>query len=463
MLFDYVVAEVLDRLPDDERDAVLALSLLDDIDGRALHRDDRQRRTATSCCDGCSRRGLPLMPLDAQQQTVRFHQLFRDLVFNELKLRRADDLPALHRRAAEAEQAAGDMPAAVRHYLAAGRHRRRVRARRDTGVGSLPGRTDQRGSRLVGAVPRGVRRRGSGSDPELRGRAQLRRPARRGAPAGTNGRPPGVPDDVALSSELTISWMLVHLGRADTAAVRADFEQLERLRPGRCFDWDPANRVITIMAIAALVDEDLDEAEHLGGGDRGRDVEARAGRASSAAPLARHGWRSSVGRWPTPSGSPTRPVARGSRLASVEATPWSRCSPSRPGWPRSDASADEADAWAERAVDLAAELGDPLPPGHRPRGHRRRHRGPRRCGGGVATARADDRRRPSSRQLGTRHALLAAELEARCGAIDDAERAIPALPAGLGERSLAAIASRMDAVSSAERRRSARRPIGRGR
>ena len=40
MLFDYVVAEVLDRLPEDERDAVLVLSLLDDIDGVAVHRDD---------------------------------------------------------------------------------------------------------------------------------------------------------------------------------------------------------------------------------------------------------------------------------------------------------------------------------------------------------------------------------------------------------------------------------------
>ena len=95
MLFDYVVAEVLDRLPKDERDAVLVLSLLDDIDGSRC-------AAMTGAADGASvvrhliGRGLPVVPLDSQQQTVRFHQLFRDLVFNELRLRRPDDLAALH-------------------------------------------------------------------------------------------------------------------------------------------------------------------------------------------------------------------------------------------------------------------------------------------------------------------------------------------------------------------------------
>ena len=230
MLFDYVAAEILDRLPDDERDAVLALSLLDDIDGPRC-------TVMTGVADGeallrrLHQRGLPLAPLDAQHQTVRFHQLFRDLVLNELKLRRGDDLAALHRRAAEAERAAGDIPAAVRHYLAAG----------DTGAAfdlvvtpvwdlDRAGRTREAVAWL-GQFPEEFVR----EDPvrilsyavllSLIGRlADAARWNERAAPL--------VADDVDLSVELAISRMLVHLGWADTAAVRADLEQLTRLRPG---------------------------------------------------------------------------------------------------------------------------------------------------------------------------------------------------------------------------------------
>ena len=199
------------------------------------------------------------MPLDSQQQTVRFHQLFRDLVFNELRLRRPDDLAALHGRAAEAERAAGDIPAAVRHHLAAGDPDAafglvvtpvwdlyRAGRTRDAAVwlGQFP-------EEFVAEDPRRI----------LSYAVALSFVGRLDDAAAWNERAtPLVEGDLALSSELAISWMLVHLGRADTAAVRADFEQLSRLRPGRSFDWDPTNRVITIMAIVALVDEDLDEA-----------------------------------------------------------------------------------------------------------------------------------------------------------------------------------------------------------
>ena len=79
--------------------------------------------------------------------------------------------------------------------------------------------------------------------------------------AGWNDRvAPLVRETVTLSSELMISRMLVssRLGRD-----RGGARRLRAAHPapaGRCFDWDPTNRVITIMALAALVDEDLDEA-----------------------------------------------------------------------------------------------------------------------------------------------------------------------------------------------------------
>ena len=299
MLFDYVVAEVLDRLPDDERDAVLVLSLLDDIDG--------SRCTAmTGVADGASlvRRllGRGSTPRCRSTPSSRpFASTSSSVTSSSTSSSCAGrtDLAALHRRAAEAERAAGDIPAAVRHYLAAGDTDAafglvvtpvwdlyRAGRTRDAAVwlGQFP-------DEFVAEDPARI----------LSYAVALSFVGRLEDAARWNERAaPLVTGDVALSSELAISWMLVHLGRADTAAVRADFEQLSRLRPGRCFDWDPTNRVITIMAIAALVDEDLEDAGTWVAAIETATSMRRAAEPGRAVPLARRGSRSNAGRWPTP-------------------------------------------------------------------------------------------------------------------------------------------------------------------
>ena len=85
MLFDYVVGEILDQLAEEEREAVLVLSLLTDIDpARCV--------IMTGVSDGEAllerliRLGLPLVSLDPNRRTVRFHDLFRSLVRLELEL-----------------------------------------------------------------------------------------------------------------------------------------------------------------------------------------------------------------------------------------------------------------------------------------------------------------------------------------------------------------------------------------
>ena len=446
MLFDYVVAEVLDRLPDDEREAVLVLSLLDDIDSR--------RCTAmTGMPDGQAlitrllARGLPLMPLDAQRQTVRFHQLFRDLVLNELTLRRPMDLVALHRRAAEAERSAGDVPAAVRHHLAAGD------ADAAFGLVVTPvwdlyrdGRTRE-AAVWLGQFPDEF----VAEDPArmISYAVALTFVGRLDDAASWNRRAtPGVVGDLVLSSELAISWMLVHLSRADTTAVRADFEELGLLGRGDCFDWDPGNRVVAIMAIAALVDEDLDEADTWVAA-----IEAATsipGRPSFLSRPARQAWLA---------------IERGS-LADAEVYAdecLARAGPDLIGGGHAlvevfavkarlaaeRGATDEADAWAERAVDLAAELGDPC--------HQAIAREATvaaveaRAGAAEAVRRLDQMtvvaRLPSA--LRARHALLTAELDARCGRCDEAERTITALPPG-PRRSLVAARIAVDRGRSAD-------------
>ena len=118
-------------------------------------------------------------------------------------------------------------------------------------------------------------------------------------------------------------------------------------------------------------------------------------------------------------------------VASLRVTRSSRCSPSSPCSAAERVEVDEADAWAERAADLAAELGDPL--------HQAIAREATilaieaRAGAAEALWRLEQTAATVqlTRQLRTRHALLAAELEARCGRFGDVERRLPSLPAGL--------------------------------
>jgi LuxR family maltose regulon positive regulatory protein len=435
MLFDFVASEILDRLPSDERDAGLALSLLDDIDSARC-------ASMTGAADGglllrrLLQRGLPLVPLDAQRQTVRFHQLFRDLVVSELKLRRPDDIGGLHRRAAEAERAAGDFPSAVRHYLAAGDI--------DAAFGLVvapvwdlyrAGRTRD-AAVWLGQFPDAF----VAEDPAriLAYAAALSFVGRLDDATKWNERAaPLVVGDVALAAELAISSMVVHLGKADTAAVRADFELLRALRPEPGFDWDPFNRVLTIMAIVALFDGHLDEAASwvaaIEAATSTPERQRAFGRPARQAWLAlERGLLADAERFADEALLYAGPeLAAGSHTVVEVFAVKARVTAER-------AQVDEAASWAERAVDLADELGDPL------------HQAIAReamvatieADAGSAEALAALERIATTATLTTelrvRHCLLAAELAARCGRTDAAEEQIVRLPASRRRTLLAA-------------------------
>ena len=116
MLADYLVAEVLDTLSEQERDVALSLSVVKWFDPdlcRELvgpHAHDAVRQLLG--------RGVFLTVVDPQVGAMRFHALFRELMEIELSWRDPARRVELHRRAAMLWRARGDLTAAYGHLAA---------------------------------------------------------------------------------------------------------------------------------------------------------------------------------------------------------------------------------------------------------------------------------------------------------------------------------------------------------
>jgi LuxR family maltose regulon positive regulatory protein len=116
---EYLVAEMLERQPDDVQQLLLRTSLLDHVSGELA--DLLTGRT------GSERILLALedanafvVSLDPERTWFRYHHLFADLLRLELRRRQPDQVPALHRRAAEWFVQHGQAADAIRHTQAAG-------------------------------------------------------------------------------------------------------------------------------------------------------------------------------------------------------------------------------------------------------------------------------------------------------------------------------------------------------
>jgi LuxR family maltose regulon positive regulatory protein len=116
---DYLVEEVLGRQPDAVRRFLLETSILGRLSGplcdAVTGRDDG--RTVLEMLD---RSNLFVVPLDASRQWYRYHHLFADVLRTHVLAERPADVAALHRRAGQWYDAAGEPVPAVRHLLAAG-------------------------------------------------------------------------------------------------------------------------------------------------------------------------------------------------------------------------------------------------------------------------------------------------------------------------------------------------------
>jgi LuxR family maltose regulon positive regulatory protein len=116
---EYLLAEMLERQPDDVKDLLLRTSLLDRVNGELA--DLLTGRT------GSERILLELedanafvVSLDPERTWFRYHHLFADLLRLELRRTLPEDVPALHRRAAGWFIRHGQVVEAIRHTQAAG-------------------------------------------------------------------------------------------------------------------------------------------------------------------------------------------------------------------------------------------------------------------------------------------------------------------------------------------------------
>ena len=119
MVAEYLLAEMLERQPDDVKDLLLRTSLLDRVNGELadlLTGRPGSERILLALEDA----NAFVMSLDPGRTWFRYHRLFGDLLRLELRRRLPEEVPALHRRAAGWFIQHGQVVDAVRHTQAAG-------------------------------------------------------------------------------------------------------------------------------------------------------------------------------------------------------------------------------------------------------------------------------------------------------------------------------------------------------
>jgi LuxR family maltose regulon positive regulatory protein len=159
---EYLFAEMLDRQPSAVQSMLLRTSLVDRVNGELA-----DLLAGRSGSDGTllelEDANAFVVSLDPQRTWFRYHRLLGDFLRLELRRRSADEVPELHRRAAQWFAHHGDAVEAVRHMLAAGDWPDAARLLADHLFSlTLDGR-DGTIAALLRSFPAGV----SANDPEL--------------------------------------------------------------------------------------------------------------------------------------------------------------------------------------------------------------------------------------------------------------------------------------------------------
>ena len=116
---EYLIAEMLERQPDDVKDLLLRTSVLDRVNGELadlLTGRPGSERILLELEDA----NAFVVSLDPERTWFRYHHLFADLLRLELRRTRPEEVPALHRRAAEWFIQHGQVVDGIRHTQAAG-------------------------------------------------------------------------------------------------------------------------------------------------------------------------------------------------------------------------------------------------------------------------------------------------------------------------------------------------------
>ncbi|HLQ56919.1 MAG TPA: LuxR C-terminal-related transcriptional regulator [Streptosporangiaceae bacterium] len=116
---EYLIAEMLERQPDDVKDLLLRTSLLDRVNGELadlLTGRPGSERILLELEDA----NAFVVSLDPERTWFRYHHLFGDLLRLELRRALPEEVPGLHRRAAEWCIQHGQVVDGIRHTQAAG-------------------------------------------------------------------------------------------------------------------------------------------------------------------------------------------------------------------------------------------------------------------------------------------------------------------------------------------------------
>jgi LuxR family transcriptional regulator, maltose regulon positive regulatory protein len=116
---EYLIAEMLERQPDDVKDLLLRTSLLDRVNGELADLLTGRAGSERILLDLEDANAF-VVSLDRERTWFRYHHLFADLLRLELRRALPEEVPALHRRAAAWFIRHGLVVHAIRHTQAAG-------------------------------------------------------------------------------------------------------------------------------------------------------------------------------------------------------------------------------------------------------------------------------------------------------------------------------------------------------
>ena len=116
---EYLMAEMLERQPSEVQGMLLRSSLVDRVNGELADLLAGRLGSEQMLLELEDANAF-VVSLDAQRTWFRYHQLLADFLRLELRRRFADEVPDLHRKAAQWFADHGDVVEAVRHTLAAG-------------------------------------------------------------------------------------------------------------------------------------------------------------------------------------------------------------------------------------------------------------------------------------------------------------------------------------------------------
>lgn len=117
-IFDYLAEEVIRKLDAPTRTFLLETSILDRVCA-SLGQAVTQIGDAQTMLERLERDNLFTIALDNHREWYRYHHLFAQVLQHELRQKRADEIPDLHRRAAQWYETRGQIEQAIEHWLAA--------------------------------------------------------------------------------------------------------------------------------------------------------------------------------------------------------------------------------------------------------------------------------------------------------------------------------------------------------